>query len=586
MQRGEKRSYGNPQQKTKKWWHDAVTYEVYVPSFCDANGDGIGDLRGVTSKLEYLAQLGIDCIWLTPIMKSPFADCGYDVSDYCSINPVFGTMEDFDELLRKTHEQGMKLILDVVFGHTSDKHPWFQQAASSRQSPKHTYYVWKDPVNGGPPNNWYQGCMCGPAWTYVKEVDQYYYHAFVKDQPQLNWANPEVQEEIYRVIRFWLDKGIDGFRLDAINFLFCEDDFRDNPGEGRAQRRVVNLNQAGIHAIVQKMRSIADEYGDIMMVGEVYPGSTDEGRLYYGNSNNELTQAFNFTFLHTVKEYSTYKDEWGQLQQTADFHREEISLATKLMEMWRYNEQTFRALELWPTVVLGNHDQPRISSVLEGLGEETYRDRLDRIAPYYTFTLKGSPFLYYGEELGMHSIMPDSIDKIRDMHGRYFYDHLVQVDKMDPQEALKKTGNVARDHCRQAMAWDATQNGGFSSGKELWAPLPPDWQTNNVKRQLEDPNSLLALYRQLMQLRRAKEALRGGDYIWPESRKDCLLFARRADNDYAVVAINVSQRRLVIDLQAEGLTGPLFAHRVLQSTGCELRENTLTIEPFACAILE
>lgn len=382
MQRGKSDLMETRNKKQKKWWHDAVTYEVYVPSFCDANGDGIGDLRGVTSKLEYLAQLGIDCIWLTPIMKSPFADCGYDVSDYCSINPVFGTMEDFDELLRKTHEQGMKLILDVVFGHTSDKHPWFQQAASSRQSPKHTYYVWKDPVNGGPPNNWYQGCMCGPAWTYVKEVDQYYYHAFVKDQPQLNWANPEVQEEIYRVIRFWLDKGIDGFRLDAINFLFCEDDFRDNPGEGRAQRRVVNLNQAGIHAIVQKMRSIADEYGDIMMVGEVYPGSTDEGRLYYGNSNNELTQAFNFTFLHTVKEYSTYKDEWGQLQQTADFHREEISLATKLMEMWRYNEQTFRALELWPTVVLGNHDQPRISSVLEGLGEETYRDRLDRIAPY------------------------------------------------------------------------------------------------------------------------------------------------------------------------------------------------------------
>jgi alpha-glucosidase len=481
--------------ETFLWWQRGIIYQVYPRSFMDSNGDGVGDLPGIISKLDYLQWLGVNAIWLSPIFPSPMADFGYDVSDYTDIHPLFGTLADFDILLAEAHKRDLKVIIDYVPNHTSDQHPWFLESRASRHNPKRDWYVWRDPASGGgPPNNW-RGVFGGSAWEWDATTGQYYYHAYLKEQPDLNWRHPEVQAAMLDVLRFWLERGVDGFRVDALRQLIKDVQLRDNPpnpahhptqGPYHALLPVYTTDRPEVLERVADMRRIVDQYPERLLIGELYL-PIDKLMRYYGVDGSGVHLPFNFHLILTP---------WDTRQIATLISTYEAALP----------------VHGWPNWVLGNHDQHRLAS---RVGEAQ-----SRIAAMLLLTLRGTPTLYYGDELGMHdvSIPPE----------------LVQ----DPWEKNVPGLGLGRDPERTPMPWDNSLHAGFTTGTP-WLPVVPDYQTVSVAAQRGDPTSMLALYRRLIAHRRATPALAIGTYTALEARGDVLAYVRTFAGHRCLVVLNL-----------------------------------------------
>ena len=505
---------------TYLWWQRGIIYQVYPRSFMDSNGDGVGDLRGLISRLDYLRGLGVDAVWLSPIFPSPMKDFGYDVSDYTGIHPLFGTLEDFDLLIREAHAHKIKLVLDFVPNHTSDQHPWFIESRSSRDNLKRDWYIWRDPApSGGPPNNWLSN-FGGSAWEYDPKTEQYYYHAFLREQPDLNWRNPQVIEAMLNVLRFWLERGVDGFRVDVLWHLIKDEQFRDNPvnpdwREGAdPYQRLLELHttdQAEVHAVVTRMRRLVDQYQDRVLIGEIYL-PVERLVQYYGVNLSGVHVPFNFQLL------------------LAKWHARDIA---------RIISQYEAALPKggWPNWVLGNHDRPRIVSRVGS--------KQARVAAMLLLTLRGTPTLYYGDEIGMHDveIPPEKVQ--------------------DPFEKNVPGRGLGRDPQRTPMQWSAAKNAGFTAGKP-WLPIAEDYAQNNVEAERDDPLSILSLYMQLINVRRGEPALEVGELERIDTAGDLLTYIRRDGESAFLVALNFGSEPQVIDISDKAGGG-----RITLSTGLD-----------------
>jgi alpha-glucosidase len=473
------------------WWQSAVVYQVYPRSFADASGDGVGDLAGLARRLDHLVWLGVDAVWMSPIFRSPMADYGYDVADYCDIDALFGTVDDLDHLLAELHGRGMRLLLDLVPNHTSSEHPWFVESRSSRANPKRDWYVWRDPAaGGGPPNNWRADFTGGPAWTLDPATGQYYLHCFLPEQPDLDWSNPEVEEAMHGVVRFWLDRGIDGFRIDVVHLIGKDPALADDPPERAQWPHVVLNDHDSTHVLLRRLRRLVDSYsGDRVTVGEVVL-STRRVATYYGNGD-ELHLAFNFPPL---------RGDW-----TADQWRASIDRTHELLD----------PRDAWPTWVLGNHDVPRLRTRYGS-------DARARAAAVLLLTLRGTPFLYAGDELGLEDAV---------VRGS-------QV--LDPG---------GRDGCRAPIPWDPEPPHGWD-GATPWLPFPPHAGEKCAVVQRDDPSSTLWLHHDLLALRRECEALRSGSFAWLDAPDGVLVYERIADDDRCIVCVSfVSEPR---DVDAQG----------------------------------
>jgi alpha-glucosidase len=478
------------------WWQSAVIYQIYPRSFQDTDGDGVGDLRGIIRRLPYLVELGVDAIWLSPIFPSPMRDFGYDISDYVNIDPLFGTMGDFDQLLSLAHEQGLRVILDFVPNHTSDQHPWFVESRSSRISAKREWYIWRDPApGGGPPNNWLSE-FGGSAWQFDDATGQYYYHAFLPEQPDLNWRNPDVAGAMHDVMRFWLAKGVDGFRVDVIWHLIKDDKFRDNPvnphyvpGEAPPNQQLVPLFTADrpeVHDVVRGLRRVVDEFSDRLLIGEIYL-PFDRLVTYYGEGLTGAHLPFNFALLDV---------RW---------HAGDIA---KLIDAY----EAVLPKGGWPNWVLGNHDRRRVATRV-GLAQAP-------IAAILLLTLRGTPTIYYGDEIGLTQV-PIPSDRIR-----------------DPFERNVPGIGVGRDGARTPMQWSTQEFSGFSTSRP-WLPLSADWPARNVQVLARQRSSICGLYRRLIQTRRHSEALRRGSYHPIVADGDLLLYVRACGAERILVALNL-----------------------------------------------
>jgi alpha-glucosidase len=481
-----------------RWWERGIIYQIYPRSFMDSNGDGVGDLSGIRSKLDYLEWLGADAIWISPIYPSPMADFGYDVSNYTDIDPIFGSIEKFDALLADVHRRGMKMLLDYVPNHTSDRHPWFIESRASRTSAKREWYIWGDPApGGGPPNNW-RSNFGGGAWELDEKTGQFYYHAFLKEQPDLNWRNREVQRAMLSVLRFWLDLGVDGFRVDVMHHLVKDTDFRDNPPNpdyrpGMSPYRELltthTVDLPEVQEIIAMMRGIIEEYDDRMLVGEIYL-PMERLMAYYGASGKGAHLPFNFQLIRLP---------WQAREIGAAVERYEALLPSYA----------------WPNWVLGNHDKPRIRSRVGA--EQT------RVAAMLLLTLRGTPTLYYGDEIGMRDVpIPP---------------HLVQ----DPFEKNLPGLGLGRDPVRTPMQWNADKHAGFSTG-EPWLPVADDYRANNVAVLRDEPASILNLYRRLIQLRRSEPALSVGEFAPLPAHEDLIAYVRKAGERRLVIVLNLGAK--------------------------------------------
>jgi len=570
-----------------KWWQKVVFYQIYPRSFADSNGDGIGDLPGIIGKLDYLQDLGIDAIWLSPHFPSPLFDCGYDVADYTGVAPEYGTLDDFRRFLDGAHQRSIRVILDMVFNHTSDQHVWFIESASSRDNPKHDWYVWRDGKDGGPPNNW-QSTFGGSAWEYVPARRQYYYHYFFKQQPDLNWRNPEVRRAMWDAVRFWLDMGVDGFRLDAIGTIFEHPDMRDHPvpmsitelrhlgesaqtDEERARcGKLWDLmfqyqhSQPGVHELMRELRAVIDEYDDRVLVGE------DDNLAYHGDGDNELHMVFNFPLMYAER----LSPAWVRANQ----------------------EHRLRALagispDAWPCNTLGNHDSPR---VYNRYGYGQHEAELARLHLVLLLTLRGTPFLYNGEEIGMRDFMLSDIRQFKDVLGLWFYNAQVEELGIPPAEALQRAARLTRDKCRTPIQWDNGPNGGFCpADAQPWLPVNPNYACGvNVADQDTNADSLLNFYRRMLRLRRETPALIEGDYVLLSPKaKDHLAFLRSSEGQTCLVVLNMSARtlRLRFALNVRRVR-PLFSSRGQRPEpriiDGERRRFALSIHPYEVYIAE
>ena len=485
-----------------EWWQTGIVYQVYPRSFMDSNGDGVGDLPGVISRLDYLQWLGVDAVWLSPIYPSPMADFGYDVSDYCDVHPLFGTLADFDRLVAEAHGRGLKVILDFVPNHTSDRHPWFLESRLSRDNPKRDWYIWRDPApGGGPPNNWLSN-FGGPAWRLDEATGQYYFHAFLKEQPDLNWRNPEVRRAMHDVLRFWMGRGVDGFRVDVIYHVVKDDQFRDNPRNPDYKPGSQNphheflatyiADRPEVHDVIAGMRRVVDEYEGRMLVGEIYL-PVERLVMYYGEGGSGVHMPFNFQLV------------------TMPWNARAIGDAVR-----RYEE--LLPSHGWPNWVLGNHDNPRIAS---RVGRPQAR-----VAAMLLLTLRGTPTMYYGDEIGMCDV-PIPAQRVQ-----------------DPFEKNVPGMGLGRDPERTPMQWDGLDGAGFTrAGVEPWLPLAGDFREFNVGAEREDPASFLTLYRRLIELRRREPALSVGEYeplAQPDDAGEVIAYRRRAGDRRFLVVLNLS----------------------------------------------
>ena len=522
---------------SKAWWKSSVIYQIYPRSFADSNGDGIGDLNGITEHLDYLKKLGVDVIWLSPIYKSPNDDNGYDISDYQDIMTDFGTMEDFDRMITEMHKRGIKLVMDLVVNHSSDEHRWFLESKKSKDNPYRDYYIWKDPVNGKEPNNW-GGAFGGSAWEYDPQTQMYYLHLFSKKQPDLNWENEKVRQEVYDMMTFWCEKGIDGFRMDVISMISKDQTFPD----GEMNNSLYGdfgpycVHGPRVHEFLQEMnREVLSRY-DIMTVGETSGVTIEEAQKYAGEAGKELNMVFQFE--HVDNGSGDYGKWTTEKYDFKEFKR--------IMIKWQEELQG----KAWNSLFLGNHDQPRSVSRF-GNDNPAYRETSAKMLATCLHMMQGTPYVYQGEELGMTNVYFDKLEDYRDIESINFFTELTEAGLMTPEYMMKCLMLRSRDNARTPMQWDDSEQAGFTDG-ESWIKVNPNYKEINAAQQLEDPNSIFYYYQKLIRLRKEKDIIVYGEFE-PIYRDDEQIFAyiRRQKQEKLLTVCNFSDKNAEMEIPEE-----------------------------------
>lgn len=521
----------NDLSQERKWWKEAVVYQIYPRSFKDSNDDGIGDLKGIISKLDYLKELGINVVWLSPVYKSPNDDNGYDVSDYFDIMDEFGTLEDWEQLIKGLHDRGIKLIMDLVVNHTSDEHRWFIESKSSIDSPYRDYYFWCDGKNGREPNNW-SSAFGGSAWEYDENTKQYYMHIFSKKQVDLRWDNPRVRNDVYEMMKWWLDKGVDGFRMDVINYISKADELPDvetnEPGYHWGGKYFVNGPR--LHEYMQEMnRQVLSKY-DIMTVGETPNVTLEDAKLFAGEDRNELNMVFQFELM----DIDVGASKWKTVSWT-------LPKFKRIITKWQ------KGLENgWNSIFFGSHDAPRMVSRFGNDG--TYRKESAKMLATLLLTLKGTSYIYQGDEIGMTNVQFPVIDDYRDIEILNMYREAVHEKNLPVDQVMQAIYQKGRDNARTPMQWDDSKHGGFTGG-EPWIKVNPNYKTINVKEAMKDPESILQYYKSLIRLRKENPVFVYGDYdILDEDNEDIFAYKRTYGKESYIIILNFSGKNIVYRL--------------------------------------
>ncbi|MBW6410449.1 alpha-glucosidase [Clostridium weizhouense] len=537
----------------KIWWKEAIGYQIYPRSFNDSNGDGIGDIKGIISKLDYLKDLGIDVIWICPMYKSPNDDNGYDISDYKDVMEEFGTMDDFDELLSETHKRNMKLIIDLVVNHTSDEHPWFIESKSSKDNPKRDWYIWKEGKNGLEPNNW-ESIFKGSAWECDKNTEEYYLHLFTKKQPDLNWENPEVRKEIYEMINWWLDKGIDGFRVDAISHIKKDQSFKDMPNPNK-ERYVSSfdkhMNFPGIHMFLAELYNNTFSKYDIMTVGEANGVDSEDAILWVGEQDGKFNMVFQFEHLALWESDTNFS----------------VKALKKALTKWQNNLNGVG----WNALFIENHDIPRVISTCGN--DEEFRIECAKAFALMYFMQQGTPFIYQGQELGMRNVEFSDISEYNDVKCINVYNEDIQKG-YSKEEAMKHVWSTSRDNARTPMQWDATENAGFSKVKP-WIGINPDYKEINVSTELKDPNSVLNFYKKLIDTKKHSETLIYGEYkLILEEDENIYSYLREFNGHKYIIICNLSNSQSKFEYIKETLN---YSGLILANYKVDKHEDTSSI---------
>ncbi|MCC3645965.1 MAG: glycoside hydrolase family 13 protein [Bacillota bacterium] len=510
----------------KTWWKESVIYQIYPRSFNDSNGDGIGDINGITEKIPYLAELGIDVIWLSPVYKSPNDDNGYDISDYRNIMDEFGTMEDFDGMLAKAHEHGIKIMMDLVVNHSSDEHQWFKESRKSKDNPYRDYYIWKKTDNGEPPTNW-GAAFGGSVWEYDEQTGEYYLHLFSKKQPDLNWENPVLRNEVYEMMRFWLDKGIDGFRMDVVNFISKDTSYpqgKIREGHKYGDGSEYYMNGPRIHEFLQEMNKEALSPYDTITVGEMPGVTVDEGKLYTGRDRNELNMVFHFEHV------GLGDGQYGKW----DPRPWKLTDLKEIFNKWQKGLEE----DGWNSLYWSNHDQPRAISRW-GNDSEEYRVTSGKMIAVCLHMMQGTPYIYQGEEIGMTNVKFNDINDYRDIETLNAYRDLTP-DSLTHDEIFKGIHERGRDNARTPVQWDASPNAGFTDGNP-WINVNPNYEKINAEAVLKDEDSIFHFYKKLIQLRKQNEVIVYGAFdLIMEEDEQIFAFTRTLGDDQLLVICNFS----------------------------------------------
>lgn len=510
----------------RKWWKESVVYQIYPRSFKDSNGDGIGDIRGITQKLDYLKELGVDVIWLSPIYESPNDDNGYDISNYQAIMKEFGTMEDFEVMLSQAHKRGLRIVMDLVVNHTSDEHPWFVESRKSKENPYRDYYIWREGKDGGEPNNW-GSCFSGPAWEYDAATQMYYMHLFSKKQPDLNWDNEKVREEVFRMMNWWVDKGIDGFRMDVISLISKKPDLPDGVlGINGYASFNEPANGPHVHEYLQEMREKVLNRKDMMTVGECSGVTLEEAKKYASADGSELNMVFQFEHMDVDADGD---NKWSEKKMYLPDFKE-------IMSRWEKGLSDIA----WNSLFLENHDQPR--SVSRFGNDGSFRETSAKMLATCLHMMQGTPYIYQGEELGMTNVSFQSIDDFRDLESINAYRELTQKGVFSKEDMLKRICYKSRDNARTPFQWDDSENAGFSTG-EPWIMVNPNYKQINAKEQMSRKDSVFAYYQKLIRLRKEEPVIVYGDYelLCPED-EELYVYTRSLSDEKLFVICNFSEK--------------------------------------------
>jgi len=551
---------------TKQWWKESVVYQIYPRSFNDSNGDGIGDIRGIIEKLDYLKELGIDVIWLSPVYESPNDDNGYDISNYQKVMDEFGTMEDWDHMLSEIHKRGMKLIMDLVVNHTSDEHHWFAESRKSKDNPYRDYYIWRPGKNGAEPNNW-EANFSGSAWKHDATTDEYFLHLFSKKQPDLNWENPELRHEVYDMMTWWLDKGIDGFRMDVVNFISKDQRFPDGePVEGKkyVSGHQYFMNGPRVHEFLQEMNKEVLAHYDIMTVGEM-PGVTpEEGLLYTGEDRNELNMVFHFEHMDLG---SGSGGKW-------DVQPWSLVELKDILSKWQVELEN----DGWNSLYWNNHDQPRVVSRFGD--DKEYREISAKMLATTLHMMKGTPYIYQGEEIGMTNVKFPSIDDYRDIETLNMYKEKMEEGK-NVEDVMESIYIKSRDNARTPMQWDNSENAGFTDG-EPWIAVNSNYKAINANDAIANPESIFHYYKELIQLRKKHPIIVYGKYelLDPDS-EDLFAYTRTYEGEQLLVLSNFTKNELSYDVPAKLMDYSSSSLMIGNYKDVdENLENTLILKPF------
>lgn len=551
----------------KKWWKESVVYQIYPKSFKDSNGDGVGDIRGIIQKLDYLKELGVNVLWISPMLESPQDDNGYDISDYRRIYEEYGTMEDYEELLCEAHKRSIRILMDLVVNHTSDEHNWFIESRKSKDNPYRDYYIWKDPVNGKEPNNW-GGAFGGSAWEYDPQTQMYYLHLFSKKQPDLNWENEKVRQEVYDMMKFWCEKGIDGFRMDVISMISKDQRFPD----GEMNNGLYGdfgpycVHGPRVHEFLQEMNQKVLSKYDIMTVGETAGVTIEEAQKYAGDDRNELNMVFQFE--HVESGCGDY-GKWT----TAKYDFKELK---NIMIKWQEELQG----KAWNSLFLGNHDQPRSVSRF-GNDNPVYRETSAKMLATCIHMMQGTPYVYQGEELGMTNIYFDKLEDYRDIESINYFEEFTESGLMTPEHMMKCLMLRSRDNARTPMQWDDSKQAGFTEG-EPWIKVNPNYKKINAAQQLEDPDSVFHYYQKLIRLRKEKDIIVYGEFE-PLYREDEQIFAytRKQDQEKLLTVCNFSDKNAEVEVPEE-FKG---AECLITNLGRKEFEGKIVLNPYEAFVL-
>ena len=555
----------------KKWWKESVVYQIYPRSFKDSNGDGIGDLNGITEKMDYLRELGINVIWLSPVYQSPNTDNGYDISDYQAIMEEFGTMEDFDRMLQSAHDHGIRLVMDLVVNHTSDEHPWFVESRKSKDNPYRDYYIWREGRDGKEPNNW-GSCFSGSAWKYDAATDMYYLHLFAEKQPDLNWDNPKVRQEVFHMMDWWCKKGIDGFRMDVISMISKDPALPDGPvnGSGYGDYGPYAVNGPHVHEYLQEMnREVLSKY-DLMTVGECSGVTIEEAKKYANQDGRELNMVFQFEHMD-LDGGETFK--WND-------RKINLKELKQVLSKW----QTELAGTAWNSLFWDNHDQPRIVSRLGDDSTREYREASAKMLALCLHMMQGTPYVYQGEELGMTNVPFETLEDFRDIESINAYHELTESGQVSPEDMMRFLRYKSRDNARTPMQWDDSENAGFTEGTP-WIMVNPNYKEINAKEQLARPDSVFHFYQKLIRLRKEREIIPYGEYelLLPED-PDLYVYTRALGEHKLLVICNFRKEEKAFTLP-EGFD-PRKGEILIGNYPDRELQNTMTLKAYeALAIL-